>query len=236
MPAEGSIVLPMPLARRVLRSPAVPALRPSARRVLAWAGTLLLHLAMIQALWQGTRVEPPAPRPAPIEVLLYDFVTPSPPMPPSAEASEEKRASTRRPVSAPRDVAPAETIEVVDQRPPIEAAIDWQALRERAVREQLGQPRRAPFAGKDLGSQLPGADNRRLPGFRPPSRDDLLTRARNLAQALAQPVPRAAAEHDAMTDLLTEDWEARHHASDLQACERQYPQFEPAMRRRLCGG
>lgn len=96
-------------------------------------------------------------------------------------------------------------------------------------------PERRPFAGRDLDAMLPDGDNGKLPGFRPQTSDQRAEVLRKLGQILSSGVPTAAMDYDAPTDLLTEGWEAKHHGSDMAACERQYEELDADLRRQMCG-
>jgi hypothetical protein len=96
-------------------------------------------------------------------------------------------------------------------------------------------PAKRLFAGRSIDAMLPGADTGKLPGFRPKTSDDNRDALRRIGQMLSQGLPSAAVNPDAPTDLLTEGWEAKHHGSDLAACELQYQDLDADLRRQMCG-
>lgn len=222
------------------------------RALLAFAGTLGLHLAVFIGLLRGPDTATVPWRPQPVSVMV-DLFEPSPgfetarslpqpmlPLPPPAALLVEQMpaaAPTRRaPATLPpqASVAPAAP---ADLPAPVSFAKRLEQQRSAVAAEiaRENAPARRPFRERDLGAMVPGAGNGKLPGFRPrfgtPSGD----LARSVGRMLEQKLPTAAVEWDAPLDPLTERWEAAHHGSDLAACERQYEDVDRDLRRQLCG-
>lgn len=223
------------------------------RALLAFAGTLGLHLGVFIGLLRGPDTATAPWRPQPVRVMV-DLLEPSPefetasalpaaprqPLPPPAALLIEQM-----PAAAPAQPAPARspprapvaTAAPADLPAPVSFARRLEQQRSEVAAEiaRENAPARRPFRERDLGAMVPGAGNGKLPGFRPrfgtPSGD----LARSVGRMLEQKLPTAAVEWDAPLDPLTERWEAAHHGSDLAACERQYEDVDRDLRRQLCG-
>lgn len=227
------------------------------RALLAFAGTVGLHLAVFIGLLRGPDTSAVRWRPpdATMTVDLTDPViesetsalpreAPPPPPPPPAAVLIVKapdRAAVPGTMGLPAAVASAkESVEApapADLPAPVSFSLRLSQQRSEVAAEiaRENAPARRPFRERDLGAMVPGAGNGKLPGFQPrvgtPSGD----LARSIGRMLQQKLPSAAVEWDAPLDPLTERWEAAHHGSDLAACERQYEDVDRDLRRQLCG-
>ncbi len=223
------------------------------RALLAFAGTLGLHLGVFIGLLRGpdAAIVPRRTQPVSVVVDLLESspaveiasaqpMAPPPPLPPPAALLIEQLPAVvpARPAQArlpPQ--APIATAAPADLPAPVSFARRLEQQRRDVAAEiaRENAPARRPFRERDLGAMVPGAGNGKLPGFRPrfgtPSGD----LARSLGRMLEQKLPTAAVEWDAPLDPLTERWEAAHHGSDLAACERQYEDVDRDLRRQLCG-
>ena len=230
------------------------------RALLAFAGTLGLHLAVFVGLLRGpdTAIVPWQP---PLPTITVDLAEPGasaltsalpraePPLPPPPPAAvlivgvrDPDPAVRDRPVTpvrrAPSPPVPAPVSAPGDLPAPVSFAQRLSQQRSEVAAEiaRENAPARRPFRERDLDAMVPGAGNGKLPGFRPrfgtPSGD----LARSIGRMLEQKLPSAAVDWDAPLDPLTERWEAAHHGSDLAACERQYEDVDDReLRRQLCG-
>ena len=219
----------------------LPIARPRLRAVAAWSFTIAVHLLLAERLLVSTRALPPSATPRmEVEIVLAETAPPAPAAPPLAAVP----AVTDKP-----RVTPVEQIQagppVVDPEPPAPAdplADTERAVLERQARAAASQyvrehpPERRPFSGRDLDALLPDADQGVLPGFRPRAQGELSELARRLAALASKGVPSAAVNHDAMTDLLTEGWEARHHGSDIGPCMARSGALDREVARALCLG
>lgn len=219
--------------------------RPRLRAIAAWSFTLAVHLLLAERLLVGTRVMPPLPTARmEVEIVLAEpLPSPPPPVPRSAAPTIVSGQVTDAPVREIRDETPL----AVPVTPPTPPSVDpladtGRAVLERQARAAASQyvrehpPERRPFAGRDLDALLPDADQGVLPGFRPRAQDELSELARRLAALASMGVPSAAVNHDAMTDLLIEGWEARHHGSDIGPCMARAAALDTETARALCLG
>lgn len=211
--------------------------------VIAWSGTFLFHIALVALLWQETRVVAPQRMGSSITLYLQTEAAPVPPAPPRPpDAAARARGTPANPApatakapranvaaSAPIEAAPEPALSTLSERLSAqrrEAAIE--IARENA-------PARRPFRERSLDAMVPDAGNGKLPGFHPRTADDKRDMLRRLGQILSQGIPSAAMDPHSHTDLLTEGWEAKHHGSDMAACERQYEELDADLRRQMCG-
>lgn len=214
--------------------------RRSGASTLAWTGTLLLHLALIAGLWTQAQVSDVPTRPRAMDVVFFEFEPAPQPAPALAPATPETTVPRPQP-TRPTVVAVAPPESVPELPDPTTARVaaphDWHLDAERTAPETPGSEGRPsrPFAGRSIDAMLPGAARPGQPTLPMRSGSDFARIARSAGQMLGN-LPSAASNPDAVADLLIEGWEAKHHASDLAACELQYQQFDAAMRRRLCGG
>jgi hypothetical protein len=212
----------------------------SLARIVALAGTLVLHILGFAQLWLYARVVPEQRLRTAITVQLYEL-EPQPPVAPIETAAESPPAA----VAAPRPLREARTAPVVVAAPeaahiefvqaPVPLSIEQQRAAIAAEIARENAPSRRPFRGRSIDAMLPDGDKGMLPGFRPRTVDDPSTLMRKFGQMLSSGLPAAAVDPDAPMDLLTEGWEAKHHGSDLAACELQYEELDPDMRRKMCG-
>ena len=228
------------------------------RALLAFAGTVGLHLVVFIGLLRGPDTATVRWRPSAEPTVILDLSDPEPeyetsaapreapplPAPPPAAVLVLKLPG-RPPVvgaAAGADAAPtaeetAQAPETIDLPAPVSFSLRLSQQRGEVAAEiaRENAPARRPFRERDLNAMVPGAGNGKLPGFRPrfgtPSGD----LARSVGRMLQQKLPTAAGEWDAPLDPLTERWEAAHHGSDLAACERQYEDVDRDLRRQLCG-
>jgi len=231
----------------------------SISRVAALTGALTLHALGIHYLISETR--PPehiaerqsvplvwfeaAPDFLPLTIKeLEEPLPPRPtePAPPPAPTPTPTRVQSRpiarlaapttvdRPAVAPplADSVTAATPSFSDRLEEQRSVIATEMAKESARK-------RRPFAGRSIDAMLPGADVGMLPGFRPRTHDGNRETMRRLAKMLEKGLPTAAYDPDAPSDLLTEGWERAHHGSDMAACEMQYEELEPDLRRQMCG-
>jgi len=217
----------------------------SLARIVALSGTLVLHILVFAQMWLTARVVPQQYVRSAITVQLYqpDEQPPSPPASPEPAPSVEVVAAPlprpqRRmtePPSPSLDAAPdAPDVEYVEAPLP---DVGFEAQRAQIAAEiaRENAPVRRAFRGRSIDAMLPDGDNGLLPGFRPRTVDETASLMRKFGQMLSIGVPTAAVDPDAPMDLLTEGWEARHHGSDLAACELQYEQLDADLRRKMCG-
>lgn len=216
--------------------------RPRLRAIAAWSFTLAVHLLLAERLLVSTRVMPPLPTARmEVEIVLAEpLPSPPPPVPrvapPTMVSGQMARAPVRRirdetPLAAPAQAAPADPLADTER-----AVLERQARAAASQFVRENPPERRPFAGRDLDALLPDADQGVLPGFRPRAQGELSELARRLAALASKGVPSAAVNHDAMTDLLTEGWEARHHGSDIGPCMARSGALDREVARALCLG
>jgi len=217
----------------------------SLARIAALTGTLVLHIVLIAQLWLNARVVPQQRLRSAITLELYGPeqqppVVPQLPLPPPAMAVDSVATVPRVRVE-PAAAAPvvnveegARDVEFVLPPAPV-VSLDEQRAGVAAEMARESAPVRRAFRGRSIDAMLPDGDKGMLPGFRPRTVDDPGKLMRNLGQMLSQGVPSAAVDPDAPMDLLTEGWEAKHHGSDLAACELQYEELDADLRRKMCG-
>ncbi len=215
----------------------------SLARIAALTGTLVLHILAFALLWLNARVVPEQRMRGAITLELYQVEEqppvgpPRPPAQPAIRADKTTVAIPARPgkvATAPRVKADAGVMEA-ELRPAPRVSIDQQRANVAAEIARESAPLRRPFRGRSIDAMLPDGDNGMLPGFRPRSVDEPSKLMRKFGQMLSQGVPSAAVDPDAPMDLLTEGWEAKHHGSDLAACELQYEELDADLRRQMCG-
>lgn len=216
----------------------------SLARICAWTFTFTVHLLAIGYVWRVTQVVPQLQGPSALTVAVYlrdepPPQRPQPAAPPIPTPAAEAAAATRiaaRPVSI-ADAVPEPPPEPVDLPEPVSLSRRIEQTRTEVAAEIAREqaPQRRAFQGRSLDAMVPDAGNGKLPGFRPRTGATPSDAMRGLANLLSRGVPTAATDPDAPTDLLTEGWEAKHHGSDLAACELQYEELDPDMRRQMCG-
>jgi hypothetical protein len=216
----------------------------SLARIAALTGTLVLHILAFALLWLNARVVPEQRLRSAITLELYQLEVRPPVGPPQSQAPpairvDETAVATpaRRETIAPApQVAAGEGVQEIEFRPPPPVSIDQQRANVAAEIARESAPLRRPFRGRSIDAMLPDGDKGMLPGFRPRTVDEPPSQLmRKFGQMLSQGVPSAAVDPDAPMDLLTEGWEAKHHGSDLAACELQYEELDPDLRRKMCG-
>lgn len=209
-------------------------------RLLALSGSLLLHLLIVERLFEVTSVLPEVrvARSLEVEILLDDTLREASPAVPVASIPEPPAAAPVPPQPPPAAARgmPLPTPVAAPPEPaatPPDLAAQRAAVAAEIARE--GAPARAAFAGRSLDALLPDGETGLLPGFRPRPKDGVRDWGRRLGALLQPNLPQAAVDTDAPLDLLTEGWERAHHASELDACERQYEQLDRELRRQMCG-
>jgi hypothetical protein len=213
--------------------------RPRLRAVAAWSFTLAVHLLLAERLIVGTPALPPA-HSGRMEVEIT-LVEPLPPPVPATAASPEVTSGVTGP--RPRLIRIETPLAAAAQQARVDPLTETgRAVLDRQARAAASQyvrehpPERRPFAGRDLDALLPDADQGVLPGFRPRAEREASALARRLAALAGMGVPSAAVNHDAMTDLLIEGWEARHHGSDIGPCLARSAALDREVARALCLG
>ena len=235
------------LAGGLVRKPLQIAFRHHAQslaRICAWTFTFTLHLLAFGYVWKVTQTVPQLQGPSALTVAVYLRDEPPPPRPqpeappiptPAAETPAAPTAASR-PVSI-AVAAPEPPPEPIELPEPVSLSRRIEQTRTEVAgeiaREQA--PQRRAFQGRSLDAMVPDAGNGKLPGFRPRTVDDPSKLLHKFGQMLGQGLPSAAWDQDAPMDLLIEGWEARHHGSDLQACELQYEELDADLRRQMCG-
>jgi hypothetical protein len=215
----------------------------SLARIVALTGTLVLHILALAHLWLNARVVPQPRLRSAIAVQLYEpeqrpAPAPAEPVPQLdtaaivAPSPRPARAVPAAPVAAAAQPDAAE-LEFVPLPPQLSIEQQRAGIAAEIARENA--PERRAFRGRSIDAMLPDGDKGMLPGFRPRTVDDQTRMMRKIGQMLSMGIPTAAVDPDAPLDLLTEGWEARHHDSDLAACELQYEELDPDMRRKMCG-
>jgi hypothetical protein len=212
----------------------------SLARIAALTGTLVLHILAFALLWLNARAVPEQRLRSAITLELYQAQERPPVGPPEWQAQPVIRVE-KTTAARPGTIAPApqvdadEGVQEIELLPAPRFSIDQQRTNVAAEIARESAPLRRPFRGRSIDAMLPDGDKGMLPGFRPRTVDDPSKLMRKFGQMLSQGVPSAAVDPDAPMDLLTEGWEAKHHGSDLQACELQYEELDPDMRRKMCG-
>lgn len=217
----------------------------SLARICAWTFTFTVHLLAFAYVWRVTQMVPSLQGPSALTVSVYLPDALPPPRPPPPPEPVPLQASERRATAAA--ALPPRTPPVVAAREPpsdplplpepvsLSRRIEQTRTEVAAeIAREQAPPRRA-FQGRSLDAMVPDAGNGKLPGFRPRTGDTPSDAMRGLAKLLGRGVPTAATDPDAPSDLLTEGWEAAHHGSELAACELQYEELDPDMRRQMCG-
>jgi hypothetical protein len=209
----------------------------SLARIAALTGTLVLHILVFAQLWLNARVVPEQRIRSAITLELYQAQAQPPPGPPQPQPQPATVVIPARPeaVAPGPQVDAGEVAQEIELRPAPRVSIDQQRASVAAEIARENAPVRRPFRGRSIDAMLPDGDKGMLPGFRPRTVDDPSKLMRKFGQMLSQGVPSAAVDPDAPMDLLTEGWEARHHGSDLAACELQYEELDPDLRRKMCG-
>lgn len=215
----------------------------SLARIAALTGTLVLHILAFALLWLNARVVPEQRLRSAITLELYQSEERPPVGPPQPQAQPAIGADAiiatipaRRAASVTAPQVDAEKgVQKIELRPAPRVSIDQQRANVAAEIARESAPVRRPFRGRSIDAMLPDGDKGMLPGFRPRTVDEPSKLMRKFGQMLSQGVPSAAVDPDAPMDLLTEGWEAKHHGSDLAACELQYEELDPDMRRMMCG-
>jgi hypothetical protein len=216
--------------------------RPRPRAIAAWSFSLAVHLLLAERLLVSTHVVPPWPTARmDVEIVLAEpLPTPPPPVPrvapPTLVSGQMAGAPVRRirdetPLAASAQAAPADPLADTER-----AVLERQARAAASQFVRENPPERRPFAGRDLDALLPDADAGVLPGIRPRAQGELSEPARRLAALASTGIPSAAVNHDAMSDLLTEGWEARHHGSDIGPCLARSGALDREVARALCLG
>lgn len=216
----------------------------SLARICAWTFTFTLHLLTIGYVWRVTQMVPQLQGPSALTVAVYLRDEP-PPQRPQPEAPPIPTPAAQA-AAVPRIAARPVSIAVAASEPPQEqvdlpesVSLSRRIEQTRSevaaeiAREQA--PQRRAFQGRSLDAMVPDAGNGKLPRFRPRTVDDSSKQMRKFGQMLSQGLPSAAWDQNAPMDLLTEGWEAKHHGSDLAACELQYEELDPDLRRQMCG-
>lgn len=220
--------------------------RVSLARITALTGTLVLHIVGFAQLWLTARVVPEQRLRSAITLELYGpqeqppVGPPQPQPPPPATPPDTVMAAT--PVRR-EPAMPAPAVDADDDARDIEfvpaplpgASLEQQRAEIAAEIARENAPARRAFRGRSIDAMLPDGDKGMLPGLRPRTVDDQRRLLSKIGQMLSIGVPTAAVDPDAPMDLLTEGWEAKHHGSDLAACELQYDELDPDLRRQMCG-
>lgn len=203
-----------------------------------------MHILAFALLWLNARAVPEQRLRSAITLELYQAQQRPPVGPPESQAQPAIRVdnSTAAIPERPGEIAPApqadadEGMQEIELLPAPRISIDQQRANVAAEIARESAPLRRPFRGRSIDAMLPDGDKGMLPGFRPRTVDEPPSQLmRKFGQMLSQGVPSAAVDPDAPMDLLTEGWEAKHHGSDLAACELQYEELDPDLRRMMCG-
>lgn len=217
----------------------------SLARICAWTFTFTLHVLAFAYVWRVTQMVPQLQGPSALSVAVY--LTSE--LPPSRPELEPDPAPVRLPAKRPAAPAAMTAVAASTQAASIEAPPETVLPEPVSLSQRIEQtrtevaaqiareqaPQRRAFQGRSLDAMVPDAGNGKLPGFRPRTAATPSDALRGLAKMLGGGVPTAATDPDAPSDLLTEGWEAKHHGSDLAACELQYEELDADLRRQLCG-
>lgn len=213
--------------------------RTRAWRVLALAGTLVLHLLVIAALWRETAVRPaPSSREA-MTVWLEDqpatSVAPAviADAPPAARRPDRPRQS-----EPPAATMPALPVPETEPEPTARLRIDvTEAAREYVEANRGSAPaNRQPWARRNLDATLPGGSAREELDLRVRPGPSLAESAARAAALLGGPLPSAATDFDAMADPLFEMADDQHHGDLRRPCRLAHPELSEAALRALCDG